>query len=125
MSDKKITIEFDADLVERHSLVKDRIGAIVGETTVDEKYREFFSKTAEYLLFVNSVLDLVLNGEYRTKSIDELKSINDNNFNYIREEFYDDSYANPEYAYNKLGFKAEYELSDMVESAYYFVKNQK
>ena len=34
-------------------------------------------------------------------------------------------YANPEYAYNKLGFKAEYELSDMVESAYNFVKNQK
>ena len=25
MSDKKITIEFDADLVERHSLVKDRM----------------------------------------------------------------------------------------------------
>lgn len=34
-------------------------------------------------------------------------------------------YADPEYAYNKLGFKAEYELSDMVESAYNFVKNQK
>jgi UDP-glucose 4-epimerase len=34
-------------------------------------------------------------------------------------------YADPEYAYNKLGFKAEYGLSDMVESAYNFVKNQK
>ena len=33
-------------------------------------------------------------------------------------------YADPEYAFNKLGFKAEYGLSDMVESAYNFVKNQ-
>jgi len=34
-------------------------------------------------------------------------------------------YADTEYAYKKLGFKAEYELKDMVESAYNFVKNQK
>ena len=34
-------------------------------------------------------------------------------------------YADTEYAYYKLGFKAEYELSDMVESAYNYVKNQK
>ena len=114
MSDKNITIEFDADLVERHTLVKERIGAIVSETTVDEKYREFFSKTAEYLLFVNSVLDLVLNGEYRTKSIDELKSINDKNFNYIREEFYDDSYANPEYAVGKCGEEYGQYLCELV-----------
>lgn len=33
-------------------------------------------------------------------------------------------YADPEYAFNKLGFKAEYGLCDMVESAYNFVKNQ-
>ena len=91
MSDIDMSMKFDTDLVERHALVRERIDAIVGETSVDEKYREFFSKTAEYLLFVNSVLDLVLNGEYRTKSIEELKSINDKNFNYIREEFYKDS----------------------------------
>ncbi len=34
-------------------------------------------------------------------------------------------YADPEYAYKKLGFKAEYNLSDMVESAYNYVKNNK
>ena len=34
-------------------------------------------------------------------------------------------YADTEYAYQKLGFKAEYGLSDMVESAYNYVKNQK
>ena len=34
-------------------------------------------------------------------------------------------YADTEYAYKKLGFKAEYELKDMVESAYNFVKKQK
>jgi len=34
-------------------------------------------------------------------------------------------YADPEYAFKKLGFKAEYGLSEMVESAYNFAKNQK
>jgi len=33
-------------------------------------------------------------------------------------------YANTEYAFSKLGFKAEYELAQMVESAYNFVKKQ-
>ena len=32
-------------------------------------------------------------------------------------------YANPDYAYEKLGFKAEFGLPEMVESAYNFVKN--
>lgn len=34
-------------------------------------------------------------------------------------------YADTEYAYKKLGFKAQYGLEEMVESAYNFVKNQK
>jgi len=34
-------------------------------------------------------------------------------------------YADTEYAYKKLGFKAQYDLSKMVESAYNYVKNQK
>ena len=34
-------------------------------------------------------------------------------------------YADTEYAYDRLGFKAEYGLNEMVESAYNFVKNQK
>jgi UDP-glucose 4-epimerase len=34
-------------------------------------------------------------------------------------------YADTEYAYEKLGFKAQYGLPEMVESAYNFVKNNK
>ena len=34
-------------------------------------------------------------------------------------------YADTKYAYEKLGFKAEYGLPEMVESAYNYVKNQK
>ena len=34
-------------------------------------------------------------------------------------------YADPKYAYEKLGFKAEFGLSEMVESAYNYVKKQK
>ena len=34
-------------------------------------------------------------------------------------------YADTEYAYNKLGFKAQYGLSEMVESAYNYIKQNK
>ena len=34
-------------------------------------------------------------------------------------------YANPEYAYNKLGFKAKYGIKEMVVSSYNYVKKQR
>ena len=93
----------DEDLVERLNLVRERIEGIVGETTVPDKYREFFVKAAEYITFVNSVLDMTLKGDFRGRSIEELKSINDKNFDCIREVNYDASYANPKYAVEKCG----------------------
>ena len=99
----KVVNGIDEELVERLELVKERVSGIAGETTVPEKYREFFCKAAEYLVFVNSVLDMTWKGEFRIKSLDELKDINDKNFNYIREEFYETSYANPKYAVEVCG----------------------
>ena len=93
----------DEDLVERYELIEERIACITEETTVNETYREFFSLTAKYLMFANSILDLVLEDEYRTKNIDELKAINDKNFDEIREASYETSYTNPEYAVAKCG----------------------
>lgn len=93
----------DEDLFERYSLIRERIANIVDEATVNEEYREYFSVAARYLGFVNGILDLVLNDLYRTKNLEELKAINDKNFDDIRECGYGESYANPDYAVSKCG----------------------
>ena len=95
--------DFDKDLVERYELIRERVTCITEENTVNEIYREFFSATAKYLMFANSILDLVIEDEYRTKSLDELKAINDRNFDEIREASYLSSYTNPDYAAEKCG----------------------
>lgn len=91
------------DLVERYELIQERVACITVETTVSEVYRDFFTTTAKYLMFVNSILDLVIDEEYTSKSLDELKAINDRNFCEIREGAYETSYTNPEYATSKCG----------------------
>ena len=83
------------ELNERFSLVAERVENIKNESTVDDRYRDFFTKTAEYIAFVNEVLELVQSGKYENLSMDELKAINDRNYGEIRPENYVKSYANP------------------------------
>lgn len=95
--------EVSEELKERFNLASERIEAIKGENTVDEKYRDFFVSAAGYILFVNKVFYLVDSGAYKDLSIEELKEINDKNFGSIRHENYGSSYANPAYAVEKCG----------------------
>lgn len=95
--------EVSEELKERFNLASERIEAIKGENTVDEKYRDFFVSAAGYILFVNKVFYLVDSGAYKDLSIEELKEINDKNFGSIRPENYGSSYANPAYAVKKCG----------------------
>lgn len=91
------------ELNERFSLVAERVENIKNESTVDDRYRDFFTKTAEYIAFVNEVLELVQSGKYENLSMDELKAINDRNYGEIRPENYVKSYANPAYAVERCG----------------------
>lgn len=95
--------QVNEELVERFNLVAERVEAIKGETTVHERYRDYFVKAAEYISFVNGVLKLVDNGSYRELSIDELKEINDRNYDDIRLDNYGNSYTNPSCAVEKCG----------------------
>ena len=95
--------QVNEELVERFNLVAERVEAIKGETTVPERYRDYFVKAAEYISFVNGVLKLVDNGSYRELSIDELKEINDRNYDDIRLDNYGNSYTNPSCAVEKCG----------------------
>lgn len=95
--------QVNEELVERFNLVAERVEAIKGETTVHERYRDYFVKAAEYISFVNGILERVDNGSYRELSIDELKEINDRNYDDIRPDNYGNSYTNPSCAVEKCG----------------------
>lgn len=91
------------ELKERFGLVAERVENIKNESTVDERYRDFFVRTAEYITFVNDVFKLVEEGKFEKLSLDELKKINDRNFEEIRPENYGSSYADPAYAVRRCG----------------------
>lgn len=88
---------------ERYQLVMGRVFEIAkGEDTVPEKFREYFKKQAERLLLIKKLYDMSEKGEYRNKTEEELKSINDMLHQEIRNN-YDESYLNPQYMMNKIG----------------------
>lgn len=88
---------------ERYQLVMGRVFEIAkGEDTVPEKFREYFKEQAERLLLIKKLYDMSEKGEYRNKTEEELKSINDMLHQEIRDN-YDESYLNPRYMMNKIG----------------------
>ena len=88
---------------ERYQLVMGRVSDIAkGEDTVPEKFREYFKEQAERLLLIKKLYDMSEKGEYRNKTEEELKSINDMLHQEIRDN-YDESYLNPRYMMNKIG----------------------
>lgn len=88
---------------ERYQLVMGRVFDIAkGEDTVPEKFREYFKEQAERLLLIKKLYDMSEKGEYRNKTEEELKSINDMLHQEIRDN-YDESYLNPRYMMNKIG----------------------
>ena len=88
---------------ERYQLIMERVEEIAkGENTVPERFREYFKEQAEKLLFIKKLYDMSETGEYRKKTEEELKSINDMLHQEIRDN-YDTSYLNPEYMMKVIG----------------------
>lgn len=78
----------DEQIRERYNLTLERIRMIPTEESVMPGYRDYFQKTAKFILELDSILNRVSS-----------EPIND----YILEEFYDGSYANPEFAVQAMG----------------------
>lgn len=88
---------------ERYQLIMERTEEIAkGENTVPERFREYFINQAEKLLFIKKLYDMSETGEYRKKTEEELKSINDTLHKEIRDN-YDTSWLNPEYMMKTVG----------------------
>ena len=88
---------------ERFSLMRERIGEISQEGLVKEPYRDFFVKTAQFILQITQVYDRLQEGWLDTASLQELEENNQKMYEDILPEHYAESYGNPAYAEEKLG----------------------
>lgn len=88
---------------ERYDLTIDRIGRICMEKTVGEQFRQYFQKTAEFILEIERIRKLIETGMWKQLSAEEKREENRKLYEDILPEQYAASYANPAYAVQKLG----------------------
>lgn len=97
--------EENENVSERYELAMDRISLILSENTTDEPFRDYFCKTADFILLINGIYKDMLNNKYENYTFDELKNINEKMYADILGDNYKKSYSNPEYAAKILGEK--------------------
>ena len=88
---------------ERYDLTIDRIGRICMEKTVGEQFRQYFQKTAEFILEIERIRKLIETGMWKQLSAEEKREEKRKLYEDILPEQYAASYANPAYAVQKLG----------------------
>lgn len=92
-------------VLERYKLSKGRIKLILDEKTVDEPYRDYFEKTASFLLLIDEVVNLVNEDKLKDLPIEELEELNNRLYEDIIGPNYEKSYANPSFAVKEFGKK--------------------
>lgn len=86
-------------IIERYELSCDRIREIATSQETGERFREYFRKTAEFILQVVEIYDNL----GKTKDIEILREENRALYHDVYGDNYAVSYANPAYACEKLG----------------------
>ena len=105
MSYKELFHNENEGVLERYELSKERIGLIINEETIDEKYRDYFVSVAR---FIESICCFYEDESKRFSenaniTFEELREININLYGDILGDAYENSYANPDFAVKKLG----------------------
>ena len=90
-------------IAERYGLALTRIREIPGESICGEAYRDYFMQMAKFVLLMDQTYMLVEGGTLRQMGLEELKAHNHSLYADILPVHYGDSYANPEYAVDRLG----------------------
>lgn len=94
-------IEDETIIKERYMISMERIAQIPMEEQVEQPYRSYFHKTAEFILMIHEFMkekDMIL-----TSSLETSKKWNHKLYSDILPENYDTSYGNPAYACKMLG----------------------
>ncbi|MCU6762580.1 Thermophilic metalloprotease (M29) [uncultured Roseburia sp.] len=113
MENKEIYQETDEALKERHTLLVLRLKEILSERTVEERYREYFKETAEFLLYLDRLLEQEQNHTLFQVSMEECKKRNDRLYGRFMGEHYEACFGNPSYAVKLFGREAGEMLSFM------------
>lgn len=88
---------------ERHELALERIGQFADEETVEEPYRDYFRRTAEFILMIEDVFVMQKRGELEKLDLKAMEALNHRLYEDVLPGQYGESYANPAYAVARLG----------------------
>ncbi len=88
---------------ERYNLVLERIRQAAAKPETQERFTDYFQRTAQFILLSADVLDMEGKGELEHRSLTECEQLNRRLYEDILPHNYDCSYANPAYAAAKLG----------------------
>ena len=93
----------DDILHERYQLAIDRIREIRDEETVAQPWRDFFQRTADFIILMDQVRQDLTDGTFVKTDLRSRRMVNERMYEDILPENYDRSYANPDYAADRLG----------------------
>ena len=88
---------------ERHELALERIGQFADEETVEEPYRDYFRRTADFILMIEDVFVMQKRGELEKLDLKAMEALNHRLYEDVLPGQYGESYANPAYAVERLG----------------------
>lgn len=95
---------YDIDpCVGRYALAIERIRQIPEEDMVKEPYKTCFRDLAGFIMMMDDIHTKIIRGEARDFTLNEWQQINHSMYADILPEHYDRSWANPDYAVEKLG----------------------
>ena len=104
MSYKELFAKDNEEMLERFNLSRERISLIKNEESVAEIYRDYFASVSR---FIGEICDFYDDESKRSRQTSltfaELKELNANLYIDILNDNYKTSYANPDYAVEKLG----------------------
>ena len=96
---------------ERYALAIGRIGGIAGESGCPAEVQRYFVRMAELVQLADRTWKIVEDGSLRRMSLPELQRLNRELYEDILPEHYGQSYANPDYAVDRLGESIGRQLS--------------
>ncbi len=89
----------DEWIMERFTLARERVAEIAGEQETQERFRDFFKKTADFLMKTSEILTR----KEQEQSLEEAELENKELFQDLFPQNYDSCYGNPTYCAERLG----------------------
>ncbi len=105
MDYRDILKEDNENAEERYELVIERVGRIKDEDVLPLNEQEYFKSVSGFICMVADIFEDIKSGKINNYSLKEHQKINTALYSDIVGDNYDRSYANPEYAAEKLGEK--------------------